>query len=144
MLCIPSNQSANHAILTFQPTPSIPLLQSLFVHTGSVVIVVRIVPAMQFVLHGDITLPLYKWRLNKCLHFIKFKSKKLSTSTYGYYCGCSKARSSCKRNKARRKRTAPTPENLNRLFLETPVPGEPCRRGKPHPCDGPENKGPRE
>jgi uncharacterized membrane protein len=50
-------------------------MQSLFVHTGCVVvvIVVRIVPAMQFVLHGDITLPLYKWRLDKCLHFIKFK-----------------------------------------------------------------------
>lgn len=29
-------------------------------------------------------------------------------------------------------------------FLETPAPGEPCRRGKPHPRDGPENKGPRE
>lgn len=27
MLSLPSNQSANHAILTFQPTPSIPLLQ---------------------------------------------------------------------------------------------------------------------
>jgi hypothetical protein len=27
MLCIPSNQSANHAILTFQPSLSIPLLQ---------------------------------------------------------------------------------------------------------------------
>lgn len=93
---------------------------------------------------GEILFLGYKWRLEKCLHFIKFKSKKLSTSTYGYYCGCSKARSSCKRNTARRKRTAPTPENLNRLFLETPVPGEPCRRGKPHPCDGPENKGPRE
>lgn len=47
------------------------VLQSLFVHTGSVVIVVRIVPAMQFVLHGEISLPLYKWRLDKCLHFIK-------------------------------------------------------------------------
>lgn len=44
------------------------------------VIVVRIVPAMQFVLHGEIPLPLYKWRLEKCLHFIKFKSKKLSTT----------------------------------------------------------------
>nr|GEY52512.1 retrovirus-related Pol polyprotein from transposon TNT 1-94 [Tanacetum cinerariifolium] len=31
-----------------------------------------------------------------------------------------------------------------RLFSETPVPGEPCRRGKPHPCDELENKGPRE
>jgi len=27
MLSLPSNQSANHAILTFQPTPSIPFLQ---------------------------------------------------------------------------------------------------------------------
>ncbi|XP_071741262.1 uncharacterized mitochondrial protein AtMg00170/AtMg00620-like [Rutidosis leptorrhynchoides] len=27
MLCIPSNQSANHAILTFQASPSIPLMQ---------------------------------------------------------------------------------------------------------------------
>ncbi len=27
MLFLPSNQSANHAILTFQPSPSIPLLQ---------------------------------------------------------------------------------------------------------------------
>ncbi|GMJ07790.1 hypothetical protein HRI_004448200 [Hibiscus trionum] len=35
---------------------------------------------MQFVLHGEIPLPLYKWRLEKCLHFIKFKSKKLSTT----------------------------------------------------------------
>ncbi|TYI36889.1 hypothetical protein ES332_A03G173100v1 [Gossypium tomentosum] len=30
--------------------------------------------------HCEITLPLYKWRLDKCLHFIKFKSKKLSTT----------------------------------------------------------------
>lgn len=51
------------------------VVQSLFVHTGSVLIVVRIVPAMQFVLHGDITLPLYKWRLDKCLHFLKSAKK---------------------------------------------------------------------
>ncbi|MBA0800328.1 hypothetical protein Gohar_010770, partial [Gossypium harknessii] len=30
--------------------------------------------------HCEIALPLYKWRLDKCLHFIKFKSKKLSTT----------------------------------------------------------------
>ena len=29
--------------------------------------------------HCEITLPLYKRRLDKCLHFIKKKSKKLST-----------------------------------------------------------------
>ncbi|KAG4129643.1 hypothetical protein ERO13_D09G094550v2 [Gossypium hirsutum] len=30
--------------------------------------------------HCEIALPLYKWRLDNCLHFIKFKSKKLSTT----------------------------------------------------------------
>lgn len=42
----------------------------------------KIVLAMQFVLHGNIILYLYKWRLDKCLHFIKLKSRKFSTSLW--------------------------------------------------------------
>lgn len=59
---------------------------------------------------------------------------------YGY---CRKARSSWRGNIARRERPARTPETLNSL-LETPAPGEPCRRRRPHARGGPENKGPRE
>nr|GFB09406.1 hypothetical protein [Tanacetum cinerariifolium] len=46
---------------------------------------------------GEILFLGYKWRLEKCLHFIKFKSKKLSTSTYGYGC-CKQAFCNCCRN----------------------------------------------
>lgn len=59
---------------------------------------------------------------------------------YGYR---RKARSSWRGDRARRERPARPPDTLKSL-LETPAPGEPCRRRRPHARDGRGNKGPRE
>lgn len=103
---------------------------------------VRIVPAIKFVPHGGITLHSIN-RGSISLRALKENQRIFLLArlmNYGYR---RKARSSWRGNTARRERPARTPETLNSL-LETPAPGEPCRRRRPHARDGTENKGPRE
>ncbi len=99
----------------------------------------RIVPAIKFVPQGGITLH----SINRGSISLKENQRIFLLARLMNYGYCRKARSSWRGNTARRERPARMPETLNSL-LETPAPGEPCRRRRPHARDGTENKGPRE